>query len=675
MSKENTPSSERTHASAESGESVFSLQPGAVILDRYVVAGLLGTGGMGSVFHVRHLHLQTDYALKVLNHQGRDSLWKRFANEARAASKLDHPNLTKVYDSGLLPDGNPFFIMELVKGESLADLLKKKGRLPVHKVLKIFIQVGFALSYAHEAGVVHRDLKPSNIMLAKSEGSSIGIIKVVDLGIAKLTGRDEFNQQTLTRTGEIIGSPLYMSPEQCVGAPVDGRADLYSFGCAMYEALTGAPPLIGENALATMMKHQSEKPLSLKEASMGEVFPKALEVLVARILEKDPEARYSNAQLMTADLVRIEQDLQGDESEESKQVSSNSISENSPKRSPLVQSDKPINLIVPMLTFLMGIAAMALFQNCVHPTKEKKEIERHAEFDSPSVLSPNRVAAYRPNDNRTKSPEYFSKLTNIGRVRQFHFGAVAKDKYGLISLKDGIRVPAVGTVNFPSEKAIYFWPSSKMINNEPDGLRRFRPEELGGLCINDEITTNFNIVKVLPLFTNLKSLRLEMNVDDSYLRYIDQLPSLECLDVSNSMFTGAKLVKLKRFRKLQLLNCACIEGKDAILKELPYTRLKNMKLEGLDLNGLDLLQIAKVKTLNELYIGGNPQIDDEALRHLANHPNLTHLDISACSVTARSFKTFLSLKNLIYLKFSKEQITKKELIQLRSQLKKCSVQD
>lgn len=269
---------------------------------------LLGKGGMGSVFHIRHIESGAEYALKVLAKQSDETSWRRFDNEAKTASRLSHPNLIKVHETGLLPDGQPFFIMEIVKGETLADLIKKTGRLPLERVIKIFIHVGFALSYAHENGVIHRDLKPSNIMISRDDnGSLISAVKVVDLGIAKLTGIDEFNQQTLTRTGEIFGSPLYMSPEQCLGIPVDTRTDLYSMGCSMYEALTGAPPIIGENALSTMMKHQSDKPLPLKEASLGITFPPEIERLVALLLEKDPDKRYQSAQLLTHDLVQLDQ--------------------------------------------------------------------------------------------------------------------------------------------------------------------------------------------------------------------------------------------------------------------------------------------------------------------------------------------------------------------------------
>lgn len=192
------------------------LTPGSTVLEKFKIIGLLGQGGMGSVYRVEHLIMNRQFALKCLNkYQAADAGWKRFQNEARAAHLLDHPNLLKVYEVGLLPGGLPFFLMELIEGVTLADEVKRLGHLPVERAIKIFIQVAFAIGYAHENRVIHRDLKPSNIMLvAKQSESDPEVVKVVDFGIAKLTGIDEFNQQTLTKTGEIFGSPLYMSPEQ-----------------------------------------------------------------------------------------------------------------------------------------------------------------------------------------------------------------------------------------------------------------------------------------------------------------------------------------------------------------------------------------------------------------------------------------------------------------------------
>lgn len=663
MSNSNTPTptDDRTKTSGSTSDSDFVLHVGATILDRYVVESLLGRGGMGSVFHVRNENKNTHYALKVLNQKGQESLWKRFENEARAASKLDHPNLIKVYESGLLPDGNPFFIMELVTGETLSDLLKRHGRLPVTKALKIFIQVGFALSYAHEIGVIHRDLKPSNIMLTKTEGTSIGTIKVVDLGIAKLTGRDEFNQQTLTKTGEILGSPLYMSPEQCLGVAVDKRTDLYSLGCALFETLTGAPPLIGDSALATMMKHQSEKPVSLREASLGIEFPRSLEILVAKLLAKDPEDRFSSAHLVTAELVRIEQELQ--EIDRIEKDDSLPLSKTVKVALPANHTDwtSIAKSSLPLLTFALGIGLTLLVQNVSNSEKQlhatKSSDAEHLSF----LLAHNETTSEKPSvliDN-SSSPQYFSRITHNGKTREFNFGSDGT-RYGVISEpgKDGFA--ARGLLEFPA-KADLNYQLSPIVTENPELMKKFRPDDFVGIEINDPVTSNYSVLKILPQFQNLKHLRIEMGIDNSYLKYIDQLPNLISLNVSNSGITGDALVKLKCFSKLHAIACSDIQGKEAIISALPKATLDSFSMESADLSIKDTERLVQCQNLSTLGLAGNPRIDNQAIAVFRGHPNLVYVDLRGTSVTPASLPIFETLPNLRAVQFSNDKFSTKEM--------------
>ena len=466
------------------------LQPGSIILDRYKVIGLLGAGGMGSVFHVQHLHLQTEFALKVLNRQADKTLWRRFENEARAASRLDHPNLIKVYDSGLLPDGQPFFVMEFVKGQTLADLVAKHGRLPIRKTLKIFIQVGFALAYAHDNGVIHRDLKPSNIMLSQGlDGSLTSAVKVVDLGIAKLTGADEFNQQTLTRTGEVFGSPLYMSPEQCMGTAVDSRADLYSLGCSMYEALTGAPPFIGENALSTMMKHQMETPLSLKEASMGITFPQEIELLVAKLLEKNPHNRHANAQLLTSELVRNEQELGEPEGDATTLHLPASEANDKFEIRKLVKNHY-VTMLLMIICYLLGVATGVLkHTEPVRKTQIPKGDTSFALFPKNEHKTP----AAAPVKGRKDG--YFSKIAADGKTRLFK---LPDESVGVFRF-DGKDVEEKGNVSFPVGCFLTFRPAGKYLDSV-QLLQHFRRDELASLELFDWVQTSTEIFKILPEF-------------------------------------------------------------------------------------------------------------------------------------------------------------------------------
>ena len=277
---------------------------GQEIGGRYEVISCIGSGGMGLVYRVNQVYLKKEFALKTIEKsQLTESAVRRFQQEARTTFSLDHPSIISVYDFGVLRDGSPFLVMEMLHGETLGDCLKRCGSLPVEQAIPVFVQICFGLAYAHEANIVHRDIKPNNIMLL--EGLPLGTeasVKILDFGIAKLTSHEGGEIQALTRTGDIFGSPLYMSPEQCTGIKVDHRADIYSLGCVFFEALTGSPPFIGDNALSTMLKHQSEPPPTLREASMGSKFPQPLEEIVATMLAKSPDHRYQNLGVLAHDL-------------------------------------------------------------------------------------------------------------------------------------------------------------------------------------------------------------------------------------------------------------------------------------------------------------------------------------------------------------------------------------
>jgi serine/threonine protein kinase len=291
--------------SESSDSSIY--KPNHVLGGRYRVISVLGKGGMGIVYRVEQVFLEKELALKTIDKKLLSDLTlRRFQHEARATFAVDHPNIVSVHDYGILDDQTPFLAMELVFGKTLADVLKTKTRLSVEEAIPLFVQVCFGLAHAHKTGIVHRDIKPSNIMLIDGvEQGTEGSIKILDFGIAKFTQHEAGEIQALTKTGEIFGSPLYMSPEQCAGTRVDLRSDVYSLGCVLYEALTGTPPFAGETALATMLMHQSETVLPLKEASLGEKFPPELEKIVQVMLAKKPEERYQSLGVAANDLAAL----------------------------------------------------------------------------------------------------------------------------------------------------------------------------------------------------------------------------------------------------------------------------------------------------------------------------------------------------------------------------------
>jgi eukaryotic-like serine/threonine-protein kinase len=224
---------------------------------------------------------------------------QRFQREAQAAYNLHHENVVAVHEFGVTDEGQPFMVMEFIQGKTLASVIDERGALPLDLCVKIFKQVCSGVAHAHSRGVLHRDLKPSNIMLTDPDSWNPQV-RIVDFGIAKVLDMAEDDTSTgkLTRTGDFVGSPLYMSPEQCLGKNIDLRSDIYSIGCIMYETLTGRAPFIGGTSMEIMLRQMNDLAPTLKEGGGGTSYPAWIERLVARALAKDPNKRFQNVEEM-----------------------------------------------------------------------------------------------------------------------------------------------------------------------------------------------------------------------------------------------------------------------------------------------------------------------------------------------------------------------------------------
>lgn len=274
-------------------------------IDQYKIVEVLGKGGMSIVYKAVHMLLHHTVAIKMMHSHlvSEQQAVMRFKQEAQAATHLDHPNIIKVIGFGITGGDTPqpYIIMDYLDGHSLSEALKEKGRLSLTDNLKIFIQIANALSHAHSKGVVHRDLKPSNVMLLDKDGDP-NFVKLVDFGIAKVLSQEGEQAHRLTQTGEIFGSPLYMSPEQCMGRPVDKRSDIYSLGCVLYEALSGKPPHQGNSVFETFHRHITEIPAPLSIAQVDKAMVERLDAIVFRALEKEPAKRYQSMSQLENDL-------------------------------------------------------------------------------------------------------------------------------------------------------------------------------------------------------------------------------------------------------------------------------------------------------------------------------------------------------------------------------------
>jgi eukaryotic-like serine/threonine-protein kinase len=265
--------------------------------EKFLVLEFIGSGGWSSVYKARQLSVDRLVALKILhNHLVKDpDKVQRFAHEAKAVSRLSHPNIVMVFDYGTLP--RPYIVMDYVDGASLADSLSAHGPVPVETAVPIFVQVCAGLQHAHDAGIIHRDLKPNNVMLLASTKNTPFSVKLADFGIAKIFNDD---RSELTRTGDTVGSPAYMSPEQCCGEKLDARSDIYSLGCMMYETVTGQRPFYAENGYMTMHKQINEVPAPPSSVLKG--IPTMIDKIILHALEKDPANRFQSMNDLAAAL-------------------------------------------------------------------------------------------------------------------------------------------------------------------------------------------------------------------------------------------------------------------------------------------------------------------------------------------------------------------------------------
>ncbi len=281
---------------------------GREIAHTFVLEKCLGRGGMGVVYQARHLLLNKLVALKLLNQTaaGAPGVVERFRREAVAISSLDHLNIVRLNAFDVDENDQAYLVMDLVEGQSLSELIRERGKLPPQETLSVASQVLAALAHAHSHHIIHRDIKPANIMVLPLQDGSL-LVKVVDFGLAKILGPADGQSQSLslTKSGEMLGSPLYMSPEQCTGDPLDERSDIYSIGCVLYEMLTGQPPFSADNFLKILHLHATGRHKAISDKDVPATIETALNQLLNKAMAKGLDSRYQSANAMRSEIEKI----------------------------------------------------------------------------------------------------------------------------------------------------------------------------------------------------------------------------------------------------------------------------------------------------------------------------------------------------------------------------------
>ena len=278
---------------------------GQIIKERYEIVEILGEGGMAFVYKARDKQLQRDVAIKTLkpNYVNQEKFVDRFRREAQTAANLNHPNIVQIFDWGI--EDEPYFVMEYIEGNTLTSIISGNRTVGLNDILYIGSQVANGLKEAHKRGLVHRDIKPGNIMITPD-----GKVKVTDFGIVSLQNEES----DITKTGAVLGTASYISPEQAQGKPVSFESDLYSLGTVIYELIAGKPPFTGDSPIATATKHLTDKPEKL--SNYRKDIPKALENAILKLLEKRPSDRFKSAEDLRALLLQQRKQIQINQTQE-----------------------------------------------------------------------------------------------------------------------------------------------------------------------------------------------------------------------------------------------------------------------------------------------------------------------------------------------------------------------
>lgn len=614
--------------------SVFA--PGTILDTKYRVISLIGKGGMGAVYKVEQIFLKKEFALKTFGGNFNENQARRFQTEAKATSKLDHPNIVRVSDFGVIDFSTPYFVMELVEGISLEEHLKKNGPLSYEEIFTVFIPLCMGLQDAHEEGIVHRDVKPSNIMLVGKPGQWQP--KLLDFGIAKLI--DE--KTALTQTGEIVGSPLYMSPEQCSAGKVDRRSDIYSLGCTMFEAITGGPPFPGASAIETIGMHLNQEPQTLKEATMGQEFPADLERIVHTMLAKNPDQRFTSARQVAGNLIRLKQGAQLMISAHDKKL----FEQN---RSGPTLANYILGTIALIATGF-AIYFWILLQDESRVTKVPELASTVEGFrgDRSSIIAEKGLYGMEepPALELDTSKPFCTGVRKEKEktIRVFNF---PKKSIGLLQNRDSeLTYEAKGHVEIPWRGPMVFKPTKDVVSTYPGLFDKFKDDEIASILFERETECQYDALMHLRSYKFLEELSFEdSDFNDAGIKYLDPLPHLRSLTVVTTDVTANGLAKYKGLKKLRKLSIGQMPKMANLLNALQGGDLDSLKIRFCVMSEKEYEKLAKLPKLARIEID-SPEMGPDAFNGLCHSKALEWIDLQHCFLRAETYPALAKMQNL-----------------------------
>lgn len=556
--------------------------------DRYHFQGVAGHGGAGTVFKAKDTKLGRAVAVKVLSDatdEDRNQA-EYFEREARAASKLQHPNVVTVQDFGTMKDGRLFLVTEWIDGITLAQYLSRHGTLSIEAATEVFSQVLDALSHAHNRSVVHRDIKPNNIMLGRTV-SGDWTVKVIDFGTAREVDEDI----DANSVDNIACSPFYMSPEQA-GGNVDQRTDLYSVGCSLFESLVGKPPFTG-HPLSVVMRHQTEPPPHLSIAA-GREFPEYLEQLIGKALEKLPEDRFQSANEMKEALVERRATIGQKQGVQGRRFTPN-----------------PVAVCVGSVCLIVAGIAMALSAGVFTAKQPINEMKVGKSFRvEEKIWDMTQVGGGRYFTNYDEKNSHPVQLTPSG-VRR-----LAKYKVTKIDLLDT--------------------GAEENVLLELTNLPFLTSVNLGGTDLNDRVVAE--LVPKLPDLVIFRAPRTD--ITDASIDTLKNVPGLLILNVCGCPITASVFDKIKTLPpRIGLVGLSATGANDHTVARIAdlCPNIVELQLSNTAVTDASVPVIKKWKNLNTLYLS-HTKVTDKGARQLAEMRNLKALSLQTTGVSAETLK-------------------------------------
>jgi|AGTN01.1.fsa_nt_gi Serine/threonine protein kinase len=581
-------------------EPELAIDPKAFPVDRYQPIALLDKGASGVVYLSRDRLLGTRVAVKCLIALSAEQLIS-FQNEARANSKLTHPNIVKVLNFGATESGAPYMVMEYIHGITLKKYIEEDGVLPLPVAIGVFTQICSALSYAHGKEIFHRDLKSSNIMLV--ENGAYLKAYLLDFGVAMV--KHATQEPTIVQGYSVVGTPLYMPPDQSIGRSYDQRSEIYSLGCVIFEALTGSVPFLGETALEIINMHASQQPPLLSEINEDVDYSEELQAIVSVCLEKEQDDRFQSAdqlanalkELGEASDVQLAQEYQG---------------------STKTASNAKMRFLLAGITLIMGAAVAGIvayiYAGESKQLAEEKRWQRAFKAEPTSILT-NNASYSRPEKATSKR-------------------LVAKKKFVIENTADAVFIRATP-------------PAMDFVDSDLQGIDWARITKKVEIDLSGaDKFSGAGLMNVPP--RQIYSLNLSNTfVQDANFKAIAAFPNLESLslDYSPVSIVGLRQISnLKHLRRLQLGQNQNLDDRTIELIVNTWPKLRNLHLNELPITCASINKLTKLQHLECLFLSNTLANDNNVLA--LSRLKLSEFYLSYCPITDKSLATLEKMKSL-----------------------------